>query len=307
MDILTLSPLNEIELSELAQHEATIERGFQTFVEVGLALMAIRDGRLYRAEFGTFEEYCNERWGWGRAHAYRLIDAAQVVENVSNWRQNVAPATESQARPLSALEPEEQREAWQRAVETAPNGKVTAAHVEMVVKEMQAGPVPHVAQNSGDNEWYTPAEYIETARAVMGQIDLDPASTEIANTVVKARKFFTAQDNGLLYDWQGRVWMNPPYAQPLIAQFASRLREEWAAGRVSQAIVLVNNATETAWFQELVKCAAAVCFPLARVKFWSPDRIAAPLQGQAVLYLGQDVDVFIRLFGRFGWCAEVTR
>ena len=56
----------------------------------GLALMEIRDGRLYRAEFGTFEEYCNQRWGWERAHAYRLIDAAQVVENVSNWRQSGA-------------------------------------------------------------------------------------------------------------------------------------------------------------------------------------------------------------------------
>jgi len=173
-------------------------------------------------------------------------------------------------------------------------------------EEIAVVKMAHVGQNSGDNEWYTPAPYIEAARAVMGSIDLDPASTETANSVVKAATFYTAEDNGLLYDWQGNVWMNPPYAQPLIAQFSTRMQEEWSAGRVKQALVLVNNATETAWFQGLVRCASAVCFPLARVKFWSPDKVSAPLQGQAVLYLGQNVDEFVRQFSSFGWCAEVV-
>lgn len=119
-----------------AQLEATIERGLQTFVEVGLALMEIREAALYRPA-QTFEEYCRDRFGMERAHAYRLIDAAVVVENVSNWRQIKAPANEAQARPLTALEPDQQREAWERVLETAPNGKITAALVTQAAKEIR--------------------------------------------------------------------------------------------------------------------------------------------------------------------------
>ena len=131
-EVLTVS-----ETDRKAQLEATIERGMQTFVEVGLALMEIRDGRLYRAEFGTFEEYCQERWGWERRHAYRLIDAAAAVENVSNWTQNQAPANEAQARPLTSLPPAQQREAWQRVIDTAPNGKITAAIVTQAAQAIR--------------------------------------------------------------------------------------------------------------------------------------------------------------------------
>jgi len=123
------------EVDRKAQLEATIERGMQTFVEVGLALMEIRDGRLYRAEFKTFEEYCNQRWGWTRMRASQLIAAASVVQNVNLGLQN--PATERQARPLAALEPAQQREAWEQVLETAPNGKITAAIVTQAAQAIR--------------------------------------------------------------------------------------------------------------------------------------------------------------------------
>jgi len=57
--------------------------------------------------------------------------------------------------------------------------------------------MPHVSYNSGNNEWYTPGEYIKAAYRVMGVINLDPASSKLANATVKAGKYFTAEDNGL--------------------------------------------------------------------------------------------------------------
>jgi len=62
-----------------------------------------------------------------------------------------------------------------------------------------------------NNEWFTPAQYVELAREVLGAFDLDPASCEIANRTVKAAKFYSLEDDGLKYEWHGRVWMNPPW------------------------------------------------------------------------------------------------
>jgi hypothetical protein len=167
----------------------------------------------------------------------------------------------------------------------------------------------HVAHNSGENEWYTPAEYIVAARAAMGGIDTDPASSETANKTVQAVLFYTAKDDGLAQKWRGNVWMTPPYAQPLIRKFAEAVANKYASGEIAQAVVLVNNATETEWFRVMVAQASAVCFPAGRVRFidetGSPS--GAPLQGQAVLYMGKCTERFKAAFSGFGWTAEVVK
>ena len=169
---------------------------------------------------------------------------------------------------------------------------------------MEAVTKPHIANNSGNNEWYTPKEYIDAARTVMGGIDLDPASCEIANRIVKATRFFTVDDDGLSKPWAGRVWMNPPYAGELIPQFCDKLKTHIECGDIEQAIVLVNNATETAWFNTLISVSSAVVFPKSRVRFYMPDgKTGAPLQGQAVIYAGNNQKAFLEIFNPFGWGA----
>lgn len=161
---------------------------------------------------------------------------------------------------------------------------------------------PHVAHNSGNNEWYTPAEYIEAARVVMGWIDLDPASSELANTVVKAIAYYTAADNGLDHKWWGNIWLNPPYAGDLVGKFADKLIYSVEGRHIDQAIVLVNNATETVWFQTLMGVADAVCFLRSRISYWSPEGVKRqPLQGQAVIYVGPHPDRFAGEFDAFGY------
>jgi phage N-6-adenine-methyltransferase len=160
----------------------------------------------------------------------------------------------------------------------------------------------HVSHNSGENEWYTPPEYVEAAREVMGTIDTDPASCDEANETVKAENYYTEEENGLVKVWGGNVWMNPPYSQPLISEFADTFAKKYNAGEFQQACVLVNNATETNWYQSLLTYAAAVCFVKGRVKFIdrNGDASGAPLQGQTILYFGSNEKAFANKFSEFG-------
>ena len=205
------------------------------------------------------------------------------------------------AYEVTKLEPQEQKEIAHRIEHIAEEPKETSTPKAIVQEVLKR---PHVANNSGNNEWYTPAEFIEAAVDVMGGIDLDPASNPIANKVVKADKYYTAEDNGLDKTWSGNVWLNPPYASDLIGKFADKLLSE--RENYTQAIALVNNATETEWFNKIVSIASAVCFPKSRVKFYMPDgKTGAPLQGQAVLYIGENASKFTEVFCKLGWCCNV--
>ena len=181
--------------------------------------------------------------------------------------------------------------------EARQNGDIVTR--ESVLREIKK---PHVVNNSKDDEWYTPEQYIEAARFVMGSIDLDPASNDFANETVKAAVYYDEAMNGLERDWYGNIWLNPPYSSALIQQFAEKL----VSSHFEQAIVLVNNATETGWFRRLADEADAVLFTTGRIKYRKRDgEHGTPLQGQAFLYYGNQPETFLRVFGQFGWGARL--
>ena len=155
----------------------------------------------------------------------------------------------------------------------------------------------HVKNNSGNNEWYTPPEYIEAARSVMGSIDLDPATNSVAQEWVKAAYHYTKENDGLTKEWVGNIWLNPPYARGLIEEFVFKL----VGSSYNQAICLTNNATETKWGSELLKQCSAVCFPKGRIKYISEEGVKnTPLQAQMFTYFGPNYEDFMGEFSQFG-------
>jgi ParB family chromosome partitioning protein len=317
--------LNIDESHELERCEVVIKQGLNTFIEVGEALFIIRDKRLYRREFNTFEDYCQQKWSLGKRYVNQLIQASEVISNLGAMAP-ILPESERQVRPLTSLEPEIQKEVWKEVVKQSEETRqpITAARVQSVandwkhvneeVKEAKEMPIfsnsiseiieinkpkAHVSNNSGENEWYTPECYIESARLVMGVIHLDPASSEIANKTVNSNLFYTQEDDGLSKEWFGNIWMNPPYSQPLIFQFISKLVQSKG---VNQAIVLVNNGTETQWGQLLLSNSSAVCFHQGRIRFIDKygNLGQAPLQGQMICYIGSNVNNFINEFKKYG-------
>jgi hypothetical protein len=100
-------PLNAVERQRLARLEDVIERGRKAFIEVGQALLEVRDGRLYREGHDTFEAYCRERWEFGRSYAYELIDASRGALVVSGIPDIEPPSNAAQAAELVPLLPDE--------------------------------------------------------------------------------------------------------------------------------------------------------------------------------------------------------
>jgi phage N-6-adenine-methyltransferase len=137
---------------------------------------------------------------------------------------------------------------------------------------------------------------------VLGRFDLDPASSDFAQQHVKAENYLTIKDNSLTSDWYGRVWLNPPYAQPAITHFAEKMASEIEAKRVTDAIVLTHNYTDTAWFHRLESVAEAICFTRGRIRFEGANgEVASPTQGQAFFYYGSNADLFRSMFSEIGF------
>lgn len=178
------------------------------------------------------------------------------------------------------------------------------------------------ARHSHDSpEWYTPSLYIESARRVMGRIDLDPASHPEANALVRARRIYTETDNGLIKRWRGCVFINPPTG--LVGEFWLKLMAEYHAGRVKQAIWIGYSLEQIQTLQNLeqklfLPIEYPTCYLRTRIAFIenaakrrsrfrklraigkSPNPRSQPSHGNYITYLGVHRAAFAREFGQFG-------
>lgn len=255
---MSTSPL--IETSRLQILESVIEKGKQTFIEVGKALLEIRETRLYRINYLTFETYCRERWNWGHSRVNQLMDAAEIstVVEVQNERQ---------ARELTPLrdEPEKIKQVWEQAKSNyGPNP--TAEEV----RSTRLG----VHFSSATDEWATPQDLFNELNSEFG-FTLDVcASPDNA----KCKRFFTRETNGLAQKWTGVCWMNPPYGD-VIGDWVAKAHE---TGEQSTVVCLVPARTDTAWWWDHARH-GEVRFLRGRLKFGGAES-SAPFPSAVVIF-----------------------
>lgn len=355
-----MTALSELVMNEIEAREC-VEKIKAHITNARILVKELYDGRGWVAlGYKTWRECVVAEFEKHQSYLYRELAASCVEENISPMGE-IGWMPERQARPLTRLEPEVQREVWKSVVEETPPEQITAKVVEAkaksaeplneavkAIKEELKPQLPSPAQQTiipdppkpkdpivaavtekvksgemtvveaakaikvatstgefhvsqGNNDWYTPAEYLEAARKVMNGIDLDPASSDLAQKVVQAKEYYTVERCGLNQPWNGKVWLNPPFSMPLIEQFTDKLLAEWRAGNIDQAIVITNNATDTGWFHSLLSESKLACLTKGRVKFYSPaNEGMAPRQGQAFFYLGDQPEQFVKTFSSFG-------
>lgn len=196
-------------LQLLAGYEATIERGLKTFTEVGNALLAIRDGRLYKEKgYETFEVYCRERWGMSRPRAYQMIGAASIVSTLSTMVDKV-PTSERQARELTPLKGDEKAilEVW-REVHEEYGDAVTAATIKRAVINR--------------------AKRVKRERRAAAQ-QLDPVPETLPEDITILTGDMRELGTSLTDDSVTMVFTDPPYAKeflslwPDLARLAARV------------------------------------------------------------------------------------
>lgn len=177
------------------------------------------------------------------------------------------------------------------------------AAVREVAAEIRKKPAAN--HTSLSDLWFTPAAVIAAARELLGSFDLDPASCAEANENVGASAFFTQADDGLSKSWHGRVWCNPPYGRDEAhvsnqAKWTAYMADQYDAGNFSAGCLLVTFVPDRAWFERL--WGYPMCAFRDRLKFRVPGGNVpdSPTSANVVVYFGEDVDGFARIFSRFG-------
>jgi phage N-6-adenine-methyltransferase len=280
---------------------------------------------LGHASYSAWVSAIAPKFGYNPSRLFQELTAARLERTLTIVSNDSDPIPESHLRPLAPYKdnPDAARAIWDNAHRTAEAEGVehlTARHVKDAVREWRADdqdvftdpeadeyqtlvegrkatPPMAVHFTSNTPEWYTPERIIDLVIEVFGQIDLDPCSNsdDPGTANVPARKYYTAQTDGLAQQWFGKVYMNPPYGDE-IGPWIEKLVSEFKSGRVVEAITLVPARTDTAWIQPLYDY--ALCFVRGRLKFVGAEN-SAPFPS-LIVYLGPDNDLFMDCFEQLG-------
>ena len=277
--LVPLDTLGGLAKASITAGDRSLDKAEQHYKSAGFYLSEAKE-RVARTKNLTWPAYLIQHCPIGRRQADLYIEMAEGRISLAE--------VQSSGRDRAAT--------FQAKNKAARSGVTNAQSDEFPQQEQT-----RLSSFSGDNEWYTPSKYIELAREVLGVIDLDPASNSFAQKTVKAKKFYSVEMNGLDKKWTGAVWMNPPYSNPEIQQFAEKLIEGVVSKSVPAAIVLTNNSGDTAWHHALANASSAICNTLGRIRFESQTRESnSPAMGQSFFHFGNEPDKFARVFASIG-------
>lgn len=228
---------------------------------------------------------------------YYQLEAAQIERRVRTDLQilQTEPIPDSHLRALADLPEVDQAMAYRTAVQEAPEGRLTAAHVASVVEQIKQPERMAVHYSSASPEWYTPAHIIAAVEDFFDEIDLDPCAEATDPKTVPARVHFTTADDGLAREWFGRVYMNPPYGDA-IPPWIAKLDAAYRSREIEAGIALVPARPDTAWFRILRDYPR--CFINGRLKFGGHED-SAPFPS-VLVYVGDEVQRFAQSVAHLG-------
>lgn len=263
-----------------------------TFTSDNVSLVNIAPSALYLLASPSTPETARdealERARQGERVTHRVAQQVVTTHRSTTTTTTAPPSPDDDGRDKSLS----------RADATQPTQRPAATNGEHLSNDAPAHRPNAALFTSTSSEWYTPPHIIARVRQVLGTIDLDPASSEAANAIVGATRFFTVDHDGLTEPWGGRVFLNPPYgrgndgAGPWVAKLVQSKRE----GSVTAAVALLPARTETTWFAPLF--AYPLCFIRGRLTF--SDAAQSATFPSVVAYLGDDMAQFHDAFSEIG-------
>ncbi|MEV0031770.1 hypothetical protein [Nocardia sp. NPDC050793] len=139
-DVLTMplptageGPLNRREQEQLSACESSIDSLRIAFWAAGRALQIVRDGRLYRDQHPSFDDYVEQRWDMQRSYAHKLIRAWPLAARLHPVAPTINEGQVRELLPVAAEHGEDAAVTVYTTIAGGPGGKVTAGKLREAI------------------------------------------------------------------------------------------------------------------------------------------------------------------------------